>query len=101
MLGRALARGVKQATHTGNANALTALQLAQASQGVLRRGTAPAERHIRQIQRLDQAINRVPAGLRPEIAAAAGILLAGHSQPMFRDRYRPVGMTGRVRGPGW
>lgn len=101
MLGRALARGVKQAGRSGNANALSALQLAQASQGVLRRGTMPAERHIRQIQRLDQAINRVPASARPEIAAAAGILLTGHAHPVFRDNYRPVGMTGRVRGPGW
>lgn len=90
MLGSALGRGVKAATARGNTNALEALRLAQATQGLLRRGTAPGERGIRQIRALNTAINRVPASIRPEIAAASGIYLMGSSHPVNRTSYRQV-----------
>ena len=90
MLGSALGRGVKAATARGNTNALEALRMAQATQGLLARGTAPGERGVRQIRALNTAINRVPAAMRPEIAAASGIYLMGNSAPLNRTSYRQV-----------
>lgn len=89
-LGAALARGVKAAQGKNNAQALEALQLAQAARGALRRGTTPAEHSLRQIRRVNTAINAVPAPFRPEIASAAGLLLAGHALPLHTTRYRQV-----------
>ena len=95
MLGAALGRGVKMATARGNTNALDALRMAQATQGLLARSTAPGERGLRQIRSLNTAINRVPARLRPEIAAASGIYLMGSSHPLNRSHYRQVPSYGR------
>lgn len=96
MIGTALARGVKQARSTQNPYALEALQRAQAAQGVLARLTAPGERRLRQIQQVDQAVQRVPSSIRPEVAAAAGMLLVSHGHPVRRDSYTPVNI--RLRG---
>ena len=95
MVGRALARGIRSAEGAQNAHAVEALQRAQAVQGVLARGTAGGERRLRQIRAVDEAVRRVPASVRPEVAAAAGILLVGQAHPVRRDRYTPV--TIRVR----
>jgi hypothetical protein len=97
-LGAALAHGVRAARGKNNAQALQALQLAQAAQGALRRGTAPAEHSLRQIRRVNDAINRVPASLRPEVAATAGLLLAGHAGPLHTTSYRQVSTPVRY---GW
>jgi hypothetical protein len=97
MLGAALARGVKAANQAGHDRALYALKTAQVAQGSLRRGTAPGERALRRIRAVDQAVRAVPAPLRPEIAAASGILLAARAQPMQNTSYRPVSTTYRVR----
>lgn len=96
MLGAALGRGVKAANEHNNLRALEALQRAQAAQGALARGTARGERQLRQIRAVDDAVRRVPARLRPEVAAAAGMLLVAQGHPVRRDRYTPV--TIRVRG---
>ncbi|HEY5787494.1 MAG TPA: hypothetical protein VIT65_22240 [Microlunatus sp.] len=101
VLGAALARGLKIATGKNNRDAMTALQYAMAAQGALRRGTAPAEHSLRQVRRINDAINRVPAALRPELAATAGLLLAGHAGPVHTTSYRPVSMTVRPRAYGW
>lgn len=98
MIGRALSMGVKQATRRQNPYALTALQTAQAAQGVLRHGTAPGERALRQIRAVDRAVSRVPSAIRPEIALAAGTLLVGHSRPIRRDTYHPVNIRVRTAG---
>lgn len=90
MVGTALARGIKAAQGKDNAQVINALQLAQAAQGALARGTRPAERSLRQIQRVDAAVRAVPGAIRPEVAVAAGALLAGHSMPVRRTTYRPV-----------
>lgn len=96
MLGAALARGVKAARAKDSQYAVEALQRAQAMQGVLARTTAPGERHLRSIQAVDNAVRRVPASLRPEVAAAAGMLLVAQGHPMRRDTFHPVNI--RIRG---
>ena len=101
MIGTALGRGVKLAEASGNHRAVQALQLAQAAQGVLARSTAPGERALRQIQAVDHAVRAVPAPIRPEVAAAAGVLLTAHSQPMRREHYKPVSRPIPVRPVGW
>jgi len=95
MLGAALARGVKQARTKDSQFALEALQRAQAAQGVLARGTAPGERHLRQIKAIDDAVRRVPSSIRPEVAAAAGMLLVAQGHPVRRTSYHPVNI--RIR----
>ena len=96
MLGAALGRGVKAANVRGNTNALEALRMAQATQGLLARHTAPGERQLRQIRALNTAINRVPSAMRPEIAAASGIYLMGSSTPLNRTSYRQVSYDRRA-----
>lgn len=96
MVGRALARGVRFSQNRNDVSAVYALQLAQAAQGILRSGTAPAERNVRRIRAINQAINAVPRPIRPEVATAAGALLASHGHPIRRDSYRQVGVTGHV-----
>lgn len=96
MVGRALGRGIKAAQGAQNQRAIDALQRAQALQGILAHGTAGGERRLRQIKAVDDAVRRVPASMRPEVAAAAGMLLVGQGHPVRRDRYTPV--TIRVRG---
>lgn len=96
MLGRALARGVKQAESKQNGYAVEALQRAQAAQGLLARHTARGERQLRQIRAVDEAVQRVPAAIRPEVATAAGMLLVAQGHPVRRDTYHPVNL--RVRG---
>lgn len=91
--GRALTRGVRAARAGNNGYAIEALQRAQAAQGVLRHATAPGERALRNIAAVDQAVNRVPAALRPEIAAAAGALLVGRSLPLRENTYHPVNIN--------
>lgn len=91
MVGAALGRGIKAAQGKNNARVVEALQLAQAAQGSLARGTALPERTLRQIKRVDYAVQMVPASLRPEVAIAAGALLAGHSLPVRRTSYHSVG----------
>jgi len=90
MLGAALKRGVKASQRRDDAAAIRALQLAQSAQGVLRRGTAPGERAVRQVQAVNAAVLAVPAPLRGDVATAAGILLAGHAHPIRRTSYRQV-----------
>lgn len=97
MLGAALGRGVKMATARGNNQALQALRMAQATQGILRRGTAPGERAVRQVRALNQAIERVPRAIRPEVASAAGILLVANAHPVNRTSYRPVSTNVQFR----
>ena len=89
-LGPALAHGVKQATKHESQAALEALRLAETAANSLRDVTGRGERRLRTIQHLDQAINRVPRAIRPEVATAAGVLLVGHSRPVRRERYTPV-----------
>lgn len=101
MVGRALGHGLKAAGTRGNDRAVYALQAAQAAQGVLRRGTAPGERALRQIQQVDRAVSAVPASLRPEVATAAGLLLTGNAMPLRRERYTPVSRPIPVRAVGW
>lgn len=98
MVGAALGRGIKMAQGHQNHTAVAALQQAQALQGILARGTAPGERALRQIRSVDQAVSRVPAALRPEIALAAGTLLVGHSRPIRRESYHPVNIRVRTFG---
>lgn len=101
MIGAALARGVKAASTKDADAAVRALQLAQAAQGTLRRGTASSERHLRQIQSVDRAVRAVPSAIRPEVATAAGLLLAGHAVPIRNTSYRPVTTPVRVHGVNW
>lgn len=95
MVGRALSHGIRSATHMDNGFAVQALQRAQMAQGVLRRATAPGEHAMRQIRAVDQAVNRVPAAIRPEIAMAAGALLINRSTPLRSSTYHPVNI--RIR----
>lgn len=96
MVGRALARGIRYSAGRDDASAVRALQLAQAAQGSLRRGTAPGERQLRRVKAINDAINQVPRSIRPEVATAAGVLLAANAHPVRRQSYRPVGITGHV-----
>ena len=96
MIGRALARGVKFSRGRNDASAVQVLQMAQAAQGVLRAGTAPAERNLRQIQTINRALNSVPGPIRGDVATAAGVLLASNAHPIRREGYRPIGITGHV-----
>ncbi len=96
MIGRALARGVKFSRGRNDASAVQVLQLAQAAQGTLRAGTAPAERHLRQIRTINRALNSVPGPIRGDVATAAGVLLASNAHPIRREGYRPIGITGHV-----
>lgn len=98
MVGRALGRGLKMARNSNNAYAVEALQRAQSAQGVLGRATAPGERALRSVRAVDQAINRVPRALRPDIALAAGTLLVGHAAPIRQRSYHPVRINIRTRG---
>ena len=100
-VGRALGRGMRMAASKDNTRAVEALQLAMAAQGALARGTAPGERALRQIRRVDAAVRAVPAPMRPEVAMAAGALLAGSSSPVHRTTYRPVSRPVTVRGASW
>lgn len=90
MLGPALARGVKAATRHESEAALEALRLAEQAAGTLRDVTARGERKLRTINRVNDAIDRVPRAIRPEVATAAGLLLVGHSHPVRQKRYTPV-----------
>jgi hypothetical protein len=101
IVGHALARGLRMAAGKNNQGAVTAMQYAIAAQGALRRGTAPAERSLRQVRRINDAINQVPSALRPELAATAGLLLAGHAGPLHTTSYRPVSMPVRPPAYGW
>lgn len=93
MVGAALGHGLKAATSANNARAVEALRLAQAAQGALRRGTAPGERTLRQIQQVNRAVQAVPRPLRGEIGLAAGLLLAGNSMPLRHTTYKPLPMS--------
>jgi hypothetical protein len=101
MLGAALARGVKMANTRGADRALYALKTAQVAQGSLKRGTAPGERALRQIQAVDRAVSAVPRPLRGDVALAAGLLLAGNATPVRRQSYRPVSAPLPARPMGW
>ena len=101
MVGRALGRGIRMAEGKNNAQAVRAIQLAQAAQGALARGTAPGERRLRQVRQINAAVNRVPAGIRPEVAATVGALLAGNSMPIRQTHYRQVTRPIPVRPVGW
>lgn len=101
MVGRALGNGIRLARANESHRAVEALQLAQAAQGVLRRATAPGERALRQVQAVDRAVRAVPAPIRPEVATAAGLLLAGEAMPVRRERYKPVSRPIPVRPMGW
>jgi hypothetical protein len=101
VVGHALARGLRLAAGKNNQDAMTALRYAMAAQGALRRGTAPAERSLRQVRRINEAINKVPSAVRPELAATAGLLLAGHAGPVNTTSYRPVSMPVRPPAYGW
>lgn len=90
MIGTALGRGVRIAQSADNRRAIDALQMAQAAQGVLRRGVAPSERHLRQVQAVDRAVRAVPSSMRPNVAMAAGALLMGNATPIRSTTYRPV-----------
>ena len=87
MIGRALGHGMKRAMAGGNEKAIYALMTARGARGALRMGTAPGERALRQVKAVDAAINKVPVHLRPEIATAAGLLMAGHSLPATNRHY--------------
>ena len=91
MVGRALAHGVRQAELGGNKQAVTALQRAMAMRGQIRAGTAPSIAQMRKIKQIDNAINAVPRGMRAEVAAAAGLLMASNARPVRQTSYRPVG----------
>lgn len=98
MLGRALASGIKDAKGKDNLAAMRALQMAQAAQGSLGRGTRVGERVVRQVAQVNHAVELVPRGLRPAVAATAGLLLAGHAIPTRRTVYRPISVpVGYVR----
>jgi hypothetical protein len=101
MVGAALARGVKMANTRGADRALYALKTAQVAQGSLKRGTAPGERALRQIQAVDRAVRAVPRPLRGDVATAAGLLLAGNATPVRRQSYTPVSHPIPSRPVGW
>lgn len=95
MVGRALGIGSKFASFNGNPQAARALDLALATQGALRRGTAPAGTLGRRIQRVNAAVEAVPPSLRPTVAMTAGAVLFDQSTPVRRTTYTPA--TPRVR----
>lgn len=98
MVGRALASGIKQAQTHQNPYALEALRRATVAAGVVHRGTGIAERNLRQVRAVDQAVQRVPASIRADVAAAAGILLVSESHPIRRQRYEPVRVRINMNG---
>ena len=59
MVGRALGAGLKAAQSRGSTQAVEAVRLAEAARGVLRRGMAPSERAVRQIQAVDPSTEGV------------------------------------------
>jgi len=90
MIGQALGRGVKLASERDNGLAVDALQRAMAARGTMRRGIAPTERQLRQIQAVDRAVRAVPSPMRPGVAMSAGALLMGNATPVRTTTYRPV-----------
>lgn len=100
MIGRALGHGIKTAMNRGNEKALYALMTAQGARGALKLGTRPGERALRRIAAVNAAIERVPPNLRPEIATAAGVLMAGNAIPTSRTHYSQVSRPLPVRYVG-
>lgn len=90
MVGSAIARGVKMAQRGEYDGVAEAMQRANAARGSLRAGMAPGEAAIRRVKALNDAIERVPRAVRPEVALVAGTMLAGHATPVRRTHYRPV-----------
>jgi hypothetical protein len=95
-VGAALARGINQAKKGQSQAGIDALQRAQSAYGAMSLGMARGERAARQIKSVDQAITKVPAHLRPAIAAAAGLLLLGHARPARKYSYHPVNIKIRT-----
>lgn len=92
MWGPAAAKGVKLADkHGAGKEARAALELAAAFGAKTRDVTGRGETQLRRIRTLDNAVRSVPASVRPEIATAAGALLAAHAHPTTKERFTPLG----------
>lgn len=82
MIGPALARGVRMTMGSDGERVAQAIEAATVLRNRGRFGRVPTARDMRHIQHLNDTLDRVNRSHRPQVAAAAGLLLAGSAFPL-------------------
>ena len=91
-LGSLASFGVRLAEANGGGKlAARAMSLAHELGQQTRTVTGAGAAQARKLRVLSDAIDRVPAALRPAVATTAGIVLTSHARPVQRDRFVTTG----------
>lgn len=90
IVGRSVARGAKHARANNSPRVAEALDRAASVSRSVSHGVV-SDQDLRQIKMVEQALRRVPEGVRGDVATIAGALLVANSIPVAQNEYRQIG----------